>query len=499
MSTKRTAIFLTALLLCLVATAQAPGTTPVKVSHETQVINGRRYYVHIVEKGQTVYSISKAYKVQSFDAVTHKDIHFLHPGDTVWLPHRGQFGIQTEEYENPDVATQAAPVQPKDPEPQAPPSVSQAPSPTVKEPGSVIRVSLLMPLYLDQIEEVSTSKFDVEQRGKRNYKQFEFIEFYEGILLALEELADKGVCVDLNVVDIPKNSAKEVREAFAKKEVVKADVIVALLFRDAFDEAAKLAQENGVYIVNPMTTRSELCTENPYLVKIQPSLESQVSAMLANMHAERPDGHLYIIHGGGSGEKKVLAELRRQIAERGDIKYTLFNWSQSGKLASVLKTTPGCHVLSVYEHKNDQMRVYASNLLNRLSALKNTPPTLYTLTDWTEEYADMDYGQLQLLNYHTFYSQWNMLNPFHAEYLKRFRQKYGAEPTSTLSGVGYDLAKYIVGGLNQKGSAFWNAPGLMHEGMTAPIWLKRRGAGLENTRVRPYVMESLHFIPARER
>ena len=33
--------------------AQAPGTTPVKVSHQTQMLHGRKYYVHIVETGQT--------------------------------------------------------------------------------------------------------------------------------------------------------------------------------------------------------------------------------------------------------------------------------------------------------------------------------------------------------------------------------------------------------------------------------------------------------------
>ena len=81
------------------ALAQAPGTTPVKVSTETQVMHGRKYYVHIVEKGQTVYSISRAYKVESYDAVTHVDIHFLHPGDTVWLPVRGQFSTNTENLE----------------------------------------------------------------------------------------------------------------------------------------------------------------------------------------------------------------------------------------------------------------------------------------------------------------------------------------------------------------------------------------------------------------
>ena len=79
--------------------AQAPGTTPVKVSTETQTLHGRKYYVHIVETGQTVYSISKAYKVESYDAVTHVDIHFLHAGDTVWLPVRGQFAASPQDME----------------------------------------------------------------------------------------------------------------------------------------------------------------------------------------------------------------------------------------------------------------------------------------------------------------------------------------------------------------------------------------------------------------
>ena len=88
---KRILLILTLLLIGVTAWAQKPGQTPVKVSHEKQMMNGRKYYVHIVEKGQTVYSIARAYRVESFDAITHVDIHALHPGDTVWLPFRGQF------------------------------------------------------------------------------------------------------------------------------------------------------------------------------------------------------------------------------------------------------------------------------------------------------------------------------------------------------------------------------------------------------------------------
>lgn len=499
------------------AQAQAPGTTPVKVSYETQLLNGRKYYVHIVEKGQTVYSISRAYKVQAVDAVTHKDIHFLHPGDTVWLPARGQFGHQTEEYENRNVGSQTSPSTPppapspgsrpvpssqpsgvtRPATPSSPaPTATPIPSPEVRKTGETLRISLLMPLHLDQIGEISTNVFDIEQRGKKTYRQFEFIEFYEGVRLALDQMAEQGLKIDLNVVDMSKNTPEEVRDAFDHKGVAKSDFIIALLFRDAFNQAAALARDSGVYIVNPMATRSDLCAENPYMVKIQPSIECQVAAMLDNMKAERPDGHLYVIHGGSNAEKAVMAEIKHQLTERGDIKYTLFNWSQSGKLTSTIKATPGCHVLSIYDHKADQMRIYVSNLLNRLSAFKTNTPTLYTFTDWTQDYPDVDFAQLQLLGYHTFYTSWDMTNAIHVNFLKAFRHTYGTEPTSSLAATGYDLVHYIVEGLRRRNSAFWNQPIPTVPSLLHPLHLSRKQAGLENDKAALYRMESLRFVPA---
>lgn len=498
------------------ALAQAPGTAPVKVSSETQVMNGRKYYVHIVEKGQTVYSISKAYKVESYDAVTHVDIHFLHPGDTVWLPVRGQFSASVDEMEaqkQEAIRKQAEQRQQKEQtaqqnsqnnqntqkqNTQKPQNTSktETPAPQVRRTGKELRLSLMMPLHLDQIDEISTTKFDVEQRGKKSYRQFEFIEFYEGVRLALDELAAQGISVELNVVDVSTNTVAAVEAAFASHNVAQSDFVVALLFRDAFDKAAELARQAGIYIVNPMATRSEICAENGYMVKIQPSLESQVATVLANMKLERPDGHLYIIHGGDNSEKPMLDEVKRQLAERGDIKYTLFNWNQNAKLATTLKRTPNCNVLSLYDQKVDQMRVYVSNLLNRLAAFKTDSPTLYTLSDWTRDYSDVDFSQLQLLNYHTFSMSWDMTNAVHVEFLKSFRNTYGSEPTSSLAATGYDLTKYIVNGLHRRNSEFWSHPTASLPTLLHPLHFSRRQAGLENDQPQLFRMESLRFIPA---
>lgn len=491
------------------AHAQAPGTAPVTVSKETQMLHGRKYYVHIVEKGQTVYSISRAYKVESYDAVTHVDIHFLHPGDTVWLPFRGQFadeeslsttqgtkkktndGKKVDEPRQGDTPNHAARTQKAASEPKTP----VAP-PKVRTTGRTIKIALMMPLHLNQIDEISTSKFDIEQRGKKNYRQFEFIEFYEGIMLALDKLAEEGIRVELNVVDVSENSTAKVEEVFASHNVAQSDFMIALLLRECFDKAAELAQQAGIYIVNPMATRSELCAENPYMVKIQPSATEMLARMLANMKNERPDAHLYIVHSNAKAEKPVLDELKRLLSERGDIQYTLFNWSQNAKLASVLKNTPNCNVLSIYDQGKDLNRVFAGNLLNRLAAFKTNTPTLYTINDWTREYGDIDYSQLQFLNYHTYYTSWDMTNEVHVDFLHSFRDRYATEPTSSLAATGYDLTLYIVEGLHRKGSDFWSNPVVGGDDLTQPMRLLRRQAGLENVRATLYRMEALRFVPA---
>ena len=245
-----------------------------------------------------------------------------------------------------------------------------------------------------------------------------------------------------------------------------------------------------------MATRAELCSDNAYMVKIQPSLSGMITLMLNNMKFERPNGHLYIIHSNSQAEKAVIEELKRQLTERGDIKYTLFNWSQSARLTSVMKSTPNCHVLSIYDQGKDNNRVYCINLLNRLASIKKDSPTLYTLTDWTREYNDIDFAQLQLLNYHTYSLSWDMTNEVHVQFLQSFRSRFGSEPTSQLAATGYDLMLYIAGGLARRNTDFWRMPGNTLPTLVQPLHLSRNGAGLENDKAQLYRMDDLRFIKA---
>lgn len=473
------------------AEAQMPGGEPVERSMVTQEMGGKTYYVHVVKRGQTVYAIARAYGVKDFDAVVKKDIHFLSVGDTVWIPVQkanyaalAQNGVSSAKNTNTQTKTE-----------------SKVIPVTIRErvDANTVVVSLLMPLYLDQIKGISTTKFDVEQRGRKTYKQFDYIQFYEGVQMGLESLQRNGYNVRLNVVDVATNDAKAVDQAWRIHNVSQSDVVITMLPKEAFARAAELARENQVFIVNPLSARSEIVKDNPYVVKCQPSVEAKVTRLLDYMQRAMPNAHLYIIHSRAASEKAVVEEVKELVSQRRNIDYTLFDWAANGKLASVVKGKKEVVFLCLYDAGRDKNHTFASTLLNRLSPLASKSSlSLVSLDNWCDLYRDIDINFLQNLHYHTFISaEWDYANRGHVDFLRRFYRQYHVEPTNYYAALGNDAIIYFVTGLTEKGTAFWRDPNLLvAEGMLRRLSLRRNseGYGFEGNTAQLYRLEKYRFF-----
>lgn len=64
---------LIALIIALILPAPVSAQVPVEVSNEKMIYGGKVFYMHDVQKGQTLHSISRAYKV-SIDAITRDNV-----------------------------------------------------------------------------------------------------------------------------------------------------------------------------------------------------------------------------------------------------------------------------------------------------------------------------------------------------------------------------------------------------------------------------------------
>ena len=503
-------------LLTLSATlwAQMPGGNAVTLSNKTQTLNGKKYYIHIVEQGQTVYAITRAYGLREFEAVTRKDIHFLQVGDTVWIPSKAEsdakvsdaFGKTTidttpaSKNSSKGKADNKAAAQYQPPAEEKPDQLG--PSAVIRSrinPNSIV-VSLMMPLYLSQADKISTSKFDIEQRGKITYKSFEFIQFYEGLLIGLDRLTQMGCNVILNVVDIEGTTDADVDQAFKNGNVAQSDFVIALLTRQPFERAAKLARDAQLFIINPLSDRSEIVADNPYVFKCMPSIQARAKALADGIQHYIPNAPIYIVQSGAKAEKPMLDQLCREFNSRNNSSYTIVDWNAAAKFTNALKTDHHAAIVTLYDQGKDRNRVYTGNLLNKLSAYKTNAPVLFSFDDWTTLYSDVDFSRLQHLTYHTFYAYYDGSDACHRSFIESFRDRYKTEPTSMYAGMAHDIIIYFVNGLQQKGTDFWKAPAVANpKGMLYPLSFShsRSDYGFENQSAQLYRMQEYHFIPIK--
>lgn len=523
-----------AIFVALVATMVAMAQTPVKVSNEVVDFNGKRCYVHVLQKGQTIHSVSQAYGNKDYEAIARKEIHSLHVGDTIWLPCKnpnqpltselkaqeprpetpsnyikvepGQtlygiskaYGVSVEDIKalNPEVAESglkagqmlrlpsgkadkpaAAAVEPVQ---SSAPAVAPA-QVRARVDKNKVYVSLMMPLNLDKMGEISTTKFDVEQRGKKSYRALEFIQFYEGVEMALKELESRGVDIVLNVVDVPGMAAADAEKAYTSHNVANSDLLIALLTKDGFAKVAELAQRDHLFVVNPMSTRTDI-VENPYVVKIMPSVAGQSKAIVQSIRASYPGYAVTVVCSGHKNEQPIRDELQQQFSQAG-MTVDFFTWSNDSKLLAALKRNPHNVVVNIYDQDRSRNRVQSSTLMNRLVSIKTNTPILYTIPDYTKEYSDIDFGQLQQLSYHTFNTDYDENVPSQKQFVEAYREQYKTEPIGQYAALGHDVALYFINGLNEKGSDFWKSPVVANlQSMLQPIRLSQSqpGRGFEN-------------------
>lgn len=597
-----TAILILALAACA-GSVEAQSSTPVTPTGETQMMNGTKYYIHIVQQGQTVFSISRAFGMHYSSAVLKTDIHSLSVGDTVWIPFNDQsqaavkraigiaeaavptqeivvaqgqtiysicknYGVtDTKLYElNPGLkeeglkagqtlhlpidakpksssptqpktatATQPKPSTPAQPKPQQPsqpksepkpatpstgqyhydqPKESSAPAATTKPAQSAqtvqlpaireriskdkVCISLLIPLRLDRMNEISTTKFDVEQRGKKDYRSFEFIQFYEGVLMGIDELGKAGVSVSLNVVDVSTDNAEEIAKLYNSHNVSQSDLIIALLPHTGFDAVAGLAKRDHVFIVSPFTLRADVLNDNPYAIKYMPSNAGMVGAALDAIKAQYPGSPVFVIHSNSKNETAMKNELEKQLKMKGIEKYGFVDWTQNSKLLTTLKGANHPVVISIYDQGKDKNRIYTNLLLNRLSSLKSDPPVLYTFTNFIKDIPDVDFGQLQTLRYHLFYPAYLDYNTNrHEDFIENFKNQYKTQPVNDYAPIGHDLVVFFATGISRRGTAFWSNPNAQKpDGMLFPIhFVQTPSGGFENQAAMLYEMIDFHLQP----
>lgn len=139
------------------------------------------------------------------------------------------------------------------------------------------RVALMVPLYLEQVDEAF---FEAEPSNKMlATKPFSFLHFYEGFMIAADSVVNsRNMQLELKVYDVD-NDVHKAQIAIDDPWLNTANMIVGPFYLKAFNVVKNFAAEKGIPIINPITQRSEIVDYHPNVVKVKPSIEAQVGPL----------------------------------------------------------------------------------------------------------------------------------------------------------------------------------------------------------------------------
>jgi ABC-type branched-subunit amino acid transport system substrate-binding protein len=166
-------------------------------------------------------------------------------------------------------------------------------------------VAVLLPFRLDE--------FQSSRRSRPN--QFAY-DYYQGMLVAQQQLRREGVTINLQTYDVS-NEEDTMVDLMNNVQFRQADLLIGPLYPRTSDLAASFATENEVVLVNPLSTDGTLLAKSTLAYLAHPSVDFQMkqAAQVASKLAPRLAAAIY--YGGTSKDSAMAVAYEEEIKSRG--------------------------------------------------------------------------------------------------------------------------------------------------------------------------------------
>ena len=263
--------------------------------------NGKKFYIHTVKKKQSLNEIAEIYGVTVYDILSeNKDLKKTNPkaGSIIRIPYKEVVVEETlvdDEFMEQDTTV------------YAPEFV-----PTNFDSERLYKVALMMPLYLEQIDE----KFLGEEVSNKQLlaKPFSYLHFYEGFMIAVDSMVSKyDMKIDLKVYDVDQDTNKVIA-ALNDTCLAKMDVIIGPFHLKPFERMLNYVKDKDILLVNPMTNREDIVIDNKNMFKVKPSYSYQMHWLEDIIKDKYTDNNIFIFAMDSASVQ--YTEIMKEIALR---------------------------------------------------------------------------------------------------------------------------------------------------------------------------------------
>ena len=309
-----------------------------------------------------------------------------------------------------------------------------------------VKIALLLPFMTDEaILSAETQRF---------------IEYYEGLLLAVDSLKSTGCSIDLSVYDTG-NGTKKLKEILKEDALKEANLIIGAVRNDQIGQVAKFAQKNNIKYVIPFTSKNDDVLSNAYVFQVNtPHSYLYAKAAQGGCDLFAEDNIILLNIKDGKEKIEFIKTFKSEMKQR-NIPFHEINYNSESlttDIEALLKT----------DKRN--VIVPTSGTLEALNKIKSplrmlaeTKPeyglTLFGYPEWQTYPHDCikDFYALNTYIYSNFYAD-NLSNEV-ADFYTKYKNWYSKNLINIFPKygiLGFDTGMFFIGAINKYGSNFEN-------------------------------------------
>lgn len=284
-----------------------------------------------------------------------------------------------------------------------------------------------------------------------------FIEFYQGALLALQDLKEKGVSLEVHTFDTQGDSA-HVKVLLKEQNLNDFDIFIGPVYGNVLEIVSNYALKNQINIVSPLSIKNSFINNNPYAFQVSPPLEVQMqhaSDFLNNIDTK----NYIVIHDGNNLDQQYISQFKQQLfAQMSDENFNQIRYNEVfyyDAQDSVLKEvfSPGMQNVVIIPSSDQAFVTDVIGKLNGYSYEFNI--TIFGQPRWLR-FENIELSNFHNTNTHIFSNSYiDYSNPDVIKFVENYRENYNDEPDK-FSFQGYDITKYFCLAVNKYGSDFKN-------------------------------------------
>lgn len=437
------------------------------------------YIYHKVLVGESLSSIAKQYglKVRQVRK-ENRDLRFPQVGDFIRIPGAKRTEIHETEQAKADTISSI-------PEELLVKTERSGYTPVTELKGS-LDVAVLLPFYLAQ----NSRRTKIEVAEEWIYPgSIDFLEMYEGILLASDTLRALGLNINLHSYDI-KSDTIEITRLIRSGKLADMDLIIGPVYSQNLLLVSNYAGSMGIPVVSPVPLlNNSALIKNPTLFMAISSLEIAQKA-LAKKIGEYYDHNIVFIHSDTTGKDEdvtrfknlIFTELSYKLPYE-DIKFKEFNFYSKSRFNndSINRLS---HALSE-QSKNvviiaSEEAPLISEVIDNVSGLSrrfNVKLFGYPVIRDLDRLDQKELFDMDLLVYSPFWIDYSKMNV--KQFNLKFMQKFHTQPLErSYAWQGYDITFYFLSGLAIHGKNFIIQPEIHYPDLLQSDYdFKRKDAG----------------------